>query len=210
MLKVILAAFAVLSLSAQLALAETFKAGEHYEVLPTPVITSDKSKVEVVELFWYGCGHCFKFEPMLEAWKKQQGEDVVVVGQPAMWNATMQLHAKAFYTAKALNVLDKMHQSLFNAMNIQKQRLKDEASIKALFVKNGVDGEAFSKTFNSFGVNSQIKLADSRARSYRMQGTPEMVVNGKYRIAAGLAGSQAKMLEVASFLIEQERQAQAK
>ncbi|NRB37843.1 MAG: thiol:disulfide interchange protein DsbA/DsbL [Pseudomonadales bacterium] len=205
MLKVILAAAAAFTLTAQLAIADTFKAGEHYEVLPVPVVTSDKTKVEVVELFWYGCGHCFKFEPMLKTWKRQQGEDVVVLGQPAIWNKTMTLHAQAFYTAKALNVLDKMHPILFQVMNIEKNRLKNEDSIKAVFVKNGVDAEAFSKTFNSFGISSQVKLAESRARSYRMQGTPEMVVNGKYRIAAGLAGSQAKMLEVASFLIEKER-----
>ena len=206
MFKAILAAAAALTLTAQITIADTFKAGEHYEVLSTPVVTANKSKIEVVELFWYGCGHCYKFEPMLVAWKKQLPADVDAKGQPAMWNSAMQLHARAFYTAKALKVLDVMHPVLFNEMNVERKRLNSEASIKELFVKNGVDGDAFSKTFNSFGVSSQIKLADSRARSYGLQGTPEIVVNGKYRIATGLAGSQAKMLEVAAFLIEKERQ----
>ena len=73
-----------------------------------------------------------------------------------------------------------------------------------------MDAETFKKTFASFGVESQVKLADSRARSYGVQGTPEIIVNGKYRIASSLAGSQSKMLEVASFLIEKERKMLAK
>ena len=210
MFKVILAAVAAVTLTAQLAVAEAFKAGEHYEVLSAPVVTSDKSKIEVVGLFWYGCSHCYKFEPMLEAWQKQQTADVNFLAQPAMWNTPMRLHAQAFYTAKTLKVLDTLHPALFAAMNVERKRLNDEASIKAVFVKNGVDGEAFSKTFSSFGINSQVSLADSRARSYGIQGTPELVVNGKYRVAAGLAGSQAKMLEVVSFLVEKERKAMAK
>lgn len=208
MLKPILTALLAFTLTAQVTLAETFKAGEHYEVLPATVMTSDKSKIEVVELFWYGCGHCFHFEPMLTVWKAQQADDIVVKQQPAMWNKTMTLHAKAFYTAQALGLLDKIHEPLFAALNDKTQRrtLNNEEGLQAFFVKFGVDKETFTKTFNSFGINSQAKLADSRARSYRMQGTPEIVVNGKYRVAAGLAGSQAKMLEVASFLIEKERQ----
>lgn len=208
MLKPILTALIAFILTAQVAVADTFEAGVHYEVLPAAVITSDKSKIEVVELFWYGCGHCFNFEPMLKAWKMQQAEDVVVKQQPAMWNKTMTLHAKAFYTAQALGVADKTHAPLFAALNDKTKRrsLNSEAGLQAFFAQLGVEKETFTKTFNSFGINSQVKLADSRARSYRMQGTPEMVVNGKYRIASGLAGSQAKMLEVANFLIEKERQ----
>ena len=185
-------------------------AGKHYKVLPYPVRTRDASKVEVVELFWYGCGHCYKFEPMFEAWAKQQAADVLVLQQPAMWNKTMRVHAHAYYTAQALGVLDTTHMPLFKALNVDRKRLADKASLQAFFVKLGVDGEKFAKTFDSFGVNSQVNLADSRARSYKMQGTPEIVVNGKYRVASGLAGSQAGMLEVASYLIEKERKAMAK
>lgn len=197
-------------LFSNVAIAEEFEAGKDYEVLPAPVITHDKSKVEVVELFWYGCTHCFHFEPMLNAWKAKQADDVDFLRVPAMWNSSMQLHAKAFYTAKALGVLDKMHPVIFHAMNVEHNRLRTEDAIAELFAKQGLDAEAFSKTFNSFGVNSQVKLAESRAKSYRLQGTPEMVVNGKYRLSTSLTGSQEKMLKVADFLIAKERAALAK
>lgn len=209
MLRLTIATFLTLLLGMQAAVAEDYQAGKHYEVLPNPVITRDKNKIEVVELFWYGCSHCFNFEQMLSSWKKNLADDVDFHQMPALWNGTMKLHAQAFYTAQALGILDQTHQAFFNAMHVEGKRFRNKGSIETFFAKYGVDSKTFDKTFNSFGVNSQVSLAESRGRSYRMQGTPELVVNGKYRIAGALAGSQANMLKVADFLIEKERQAMA-
>ncbi len=207
MSKLFVTLFAALVLSVQAVHAEEYIAGKHYEVLPQPVATRDKNKVEVVELFWYGCGHCFTFEPMLSTWAKQLPEDVDFHQVPAVWNKTMELHAKAFFTANALKVLDKTHQAFFNALNIERKRLNTQDSIGQFYAQFGVDKATFDKTFNSFGINSQVKLAESRATSYRMQGTPEIVVNGKYRVAGALSGSHENMLKVARFLVEKERAA---
>jgi thiol:disulfide interchange protein DsbA len=185
--------------------AENYVAGKDYEVLPNPVATRNKNKVEVVEVFWYGCSHCFDFEPMIATWKAKLPEYADFHQMPAMWNPVMKLHAQGFYTAKALGLLDKIHQPFFSALNVEKKRMNDEAALAVFFNRFGVSKEIFDKTFNSFGVNSQVSLADSRARSYRIQGTPELVVNGKYRVASSLAGNQANMLKVASFLIEKEK-----
>lgn len=203
--KILLALCTALLLSVQGVQAADYVAGTHYEVLPTPVTTRDKNKIEVVELFWYGCSHCFSFEPMLTSWKANLPNDVDFHQMPAIWNSTMKLHAQAFYTARALGVMDKFHQPFFNAMHVERQRLSTESSIEQFFEKIGVDNKKFKNTFNSFSVTSQIKLAESRATSYRMQGTPELVVNGKYRIATALAGSHSEMLKVAEFLIAKER-----
>lgn len=186
-----------------------YQAGVHYEVLEQPVRTIDPTKIEVTEVFWYGCGHCFRFEPMLHQWSGALAEDVVFRQSPAMWNAVMQVHARAFYAAQALNVLDQVHQPLFNALNLERKRLADEAELAELFAVHGVDQETFLKAYQSFGVTSQVKQADARARSYQITGTPEMVVNGKYRISARMAGGQAQMLKVADFLIQQERASQS-
>lgn len=196
-------------MASALTLAADFEAGKDYEVLPTAVATDDKSKVEVAEVFWYGCGHCYNFEPMVNAWQKKQDDNVYLKKVPAMWNGDMKLHAKAYYSAKSLNKMPAMHNALFTEMNVKGNRLRSEQAIKKLFEKNGVDGETFTKVFNSFGVNSQVRLAESRARSYRIQGTPEMVVNGKYRVSSSMTGSQAKMLKVVDFLVAQEKAALA-
>ncbi|MDN3638149.1 thiol:disulfide interchange protein DsbA/DsbL [Simiduia curdlanivorans] len=189
---------------------EKYQAGVHYTVLDAPVRTADASKIEVTEVFWYGCGHCYHFEPLVQPWKKALADDVNFVQSPAMWNGAMELHARAFYVAKALGVSEQMHGPLFEAMNVAGKRLANEAEIQEIFVANGVDADKFTKAFSSFGVTGQVRQADARARSYRITGTPELVVEGKYRISAKEAGGQPQMLEVASFLIEKVRAERAK
>lgn len=194
----------LLSLMAQ-AQPEKYLAGKNYLILDNPVRTRDSEKIEVVEVFWYGCSHCYHFEPLVQQWKKVQAEDVDFWKSPAMWNAPMKIHAQAFFTARALGVLDKLNDPLFTALIIERKRLINEKEIEDLFASYGVDREKFQKTFNSFSVNSQVKQADARARSYKISGTPELIVNGKYRVTARLAGGQAQMLEVVDFLVTKER-----
>ena len=171
-----------------------------------PVRTADPKKIEVTEVFWYGCSHCFTFDPMLEAWAKKLPADVDFRRSPAMWNDAMVVHAKAFYAAEALGIIDQLHGPLFSALNTERNPLRDGAAVEKLFLANSdIDVEKFRKTFDSFGVNSQVKQAEARAKAYGIAGTPELIVNGKYRITARLAGGQAEMLKVAEELIAMER-----
>lgn len=189
--------------------AARYVEGEHYQRITQPVRTTDPSRIEVAEVFWYGCGHCFTFEPIYSAWKKSLPADVNAVYSPGIWNDRMALHARAFYTAKAMDALNRVHMPIFNALNLQNNPLATEAAVRRLFTDNGIDGEAFDKTFKSFGVNSQVRQAAARTRSYGIRGTPEVIVNGKYRVSTGMAGGQKEMLEVAAYLIEKERRAMA-
>lgn len=186
-----------------------YTAGTHYEVLKTPVRTSDPKRIEVAEVFWYGCSHCFTFEPMVSTWASQQSEDINFVHSPAIWHKSMELHARAYYTAKVLKVLDPVHQAIFEAMNLKRNKLASKEAIGKIFVAQGVGLDKFNKTFDSFGVVSATKQADARQRSYNVRGTPEMVVNGKYRINAKMAGGQGGMLKVADYLIGIEMKARA-
>ncbi len=123
----------------------------------------------------------------------------------------MIVHAHIFYTAKALRVLDgDMHKDIFDAMHQDKKRLISPKQIFPLFEKRGVSQDKFDKTFDSFGVKSQVQQASARARGYGITGTPEVVVNGKYRVSGRMVGSQAEVLKVASFLIEKERKSAKK
>lgn len=194
---------ALLAVAAPLS-AQQYQEGEHYELITPPIKVGASDEVIVTEFFWYGCGHCYNFEDMLQAWGNQLPQDVSLDPSPAMWNGPMQLHAKAYFVAKALGVLDTMHEQIFQAMHIKRQRLGSQAAIRELFVENGVNAADFDKAFESFGISSQVRQADARARSARITGTPSMMVNGKYRIEARTAGSQAEMLKVADFLIQKE------
>ncbi len=185
----------------------SFEAGKHYQVISPAIRTADPSKFEVAEFFWYGCGHCYTFEPVIGQWKKTIADDVSFRGIPAMWGGAMELHARAFYAAQALGVLDTMHPVLFQAMNVDQLKLASEQDIARLFAANGVSAEDFGKAFNSFGVGSQVRQASAVARSAKITGTPSIMVNGKYLITGRMAGSQANMLKIADFLVEKERAA---
>jgi protein dithiol oxidoreductase (disulfide-forming) len=184
---------------------EQYIAGEHYDVISPAIRTSSPGKIEVVEFFWYGCGHCYTFEPVLTQWKTTLADDVAFTPSPAIWNKPMELHAKAFYAAQALGVSEKMHLPIFQAMNVDGKRLGSEQDIAGVFSSHGVTEEDFGKAFNSFGVSSQVNQASARARAAKITGTPELMVNGKYRVSSRKAGSQADMLKVVEFLIAKER-----
>ena len=187
--------------------ATTYEAGKDYDVINPPVRAVDSDKIEVSEFFWYGCSHCFHFEPLLEAWKKKLPADVKFRGVPAVWQDKMVLHAKAYYTAEALGVLDTMHPVLFTAMNVDRKQLGSQEEIAALFVANGVSEEDFNNTFSSFGVGMQVEQAISLAKAAQITGTPALMVSGKYHVSGRKAGTQAQMLEVVDYLIDQERKA---
>ncbi|MCV6604982.1 MAG: thiol:disulfide interchange protein DsbA/DsbL [Porticoccaceae bacterium] len=187
---------------------EKFEAGKHYFVLPQPVRTSDPKKVEVAEVFWYGCPHCFQYTSKVKEWADGLPDDVTFVRNPStLGRKTAEIHTRAYYTAKAMGNLDAMHGKLFSAYHVKNNHMRNEREISDVFVEAGVERDQFSGVFNSFGVISQSMQAQSRATGYRVTGTPCIIVNGKYRITGESAGTNDGMLEVAEFLIEKERQA---
>ena len=189
---------------------EKYEAGVHYEVLPQPIRTADATKIEVNEVFSYTCGHCFNFEAVLHPWSKNLAADVDFQQTPAVWQPSLEPFARAYYSAVMLGVLDQTHMTIFEALHVKKQPLRSEEDFAAIFNAAGVDGLRFSKAYNSFGMTSMVNQAKARVRDYRVQGTPEVIVNGKYRVSSRNAGGFDGMLNVADFLIEKERNAKAK
>jgi cyclophilin family peptidyl-prolyl cis-trans isomerase/thiol-disulfide isomerase/thioredoxin len=182
-----------------------FIAGEHYIVLDTPVATRDPGKIEVVEMFSYGCPHCYEFETLIQQWAKIQDSDVDYWDFPAVWNPPMKFFAKAFYAAHELNVADKIHLPLFSAIVIDQQNLSSEAKLGEFFARQGIDKKAFSKAFNLETVEDQAQQAELRVINYKPVGVPEIIVNGKYRIDRMRAGGYSEMLAVVDFLVNKER-----
>jgi len=180
--------------------------GTHYIVLPTAVRTADPAKIEVVEVFWYGCSHCFRFEPLIENWEASIPADVNFVRFPGMWNDLMKIHAQAYFTAEALGKVKELHGPMFEAINVQGNRLQNEQQLSALFTQHGVTAEEFSTAFNSFAVRTKVNQAEARMREYQVRSTPNMIVNGKYLISTGEAvPTQQEMLQVVDFLVNLER-----
>lgn len=197
--------FALAISGAAMAQPALYVEGTHYDVLEKPVRTADPNKIEVIEIFWYGCPHCYAFEPLIESWAKSLPADVAFVRSPGMWNALMETHAQIFYAAQELNVLDKIHGAAFNEIHQKNNYLQTEAEVKALFLAQGVSAEDFDKTWKSFAVTSAVKKAGTRMRDYGIRGVPNLVVNGKYRITGDGSTTQADMLKIVDFLVNKER-----
>ncbi len=184
-----------------------FKEGVEYLKLANSQPTADSDKIEVLELFWYGCPHCYQFEPEVHAWLENKPDDVAFVRMPAVFRPNWELHARAFYTAQILGVLDKVHQPLFDQIHKQRKQVRKVEDVKQVFIAQGVSGHDFDSTYNSFAVITRANRAKQAGDMYGLKGVPTLVVNGKYRTTAKLAGGNKQMLEVVDFLIEKERMA---
>jgi thiol:disulfide interchange protein DsbA len=179
--------------------------GKDYVVLENPVPTANPSRIEVVEVFSYICPHCFHFDPILTAWMKEQKPDVALVQVHASWNASMEAYQRGFYTAQALKVKDKAHTAIFNAIHVEHKELKDAQAWADFLSTYGVSKQAVLTAYNSDAVTAQVKQADQLFRSYQISGTPELVVEGKYRISTRFSGTQEEMLKVIQYLVNKVR-----
>lgn len=187
-----------------------YESGVHYEELLVPAAPADSSTVEVAEVFSYLCIHCFNFDAAVHEWSLRQNDGVTFTRIPAIFNKQWALFAQAFYTAEALGVSDKTHDALFEAVHTYRENLNTPAAFAALFKRvAGVEKEAFQKAFDSFSVRSKLQQADSRARQFRLQSVPTMVVNGKYKTNSTMAGTNIGMLQVVDFLVKKEQAAKA-
>jgi len=194
--------------SASFGQIERFVAGTHYQEIANPVNTNDSSKVEVIEAFWYGCSHCFRFEPLIADWEDNTPDYVDFVRFPALWNGLMKVHAQVYYAAEALDSLDVLHEEIFNAINVERNMLQNEDQIGELFEQHGVSQSDFESAFNSFSVRTKVNQAEKRMTDYGIRSTPNMIVNGKYLVATGEnVRTQQEMLDIVDFLVEKERSA---
>ncbi len=179
------------------AVEEEFTVGIDYDRVVPPLPSAGGDKVEVMELFWYGCGHCFQFEPYVQGWLKEKPDYVEFVRVPAVFNnPAWELHARAFYTAELLDVLDTLHPALFHAIHEAKQRLRTRDELKAFFAQHGVSAEAFDNTFDSFAVEAKLNRSRDLTRRSGINGVPSLIVAGRYRIVPGMAVTYKNLLAI--------------
>lgn len=197
-----------LLLAGPLAAAE-YSEGKQYLRLAKPQPTLASDKIEVVELFWYGCPHCFELEPHIQQWLETKPDDVVFVRMPAILGPRWELLAKGFYTAELLGVEDRLHPALFEALHEKKQKINDEAALQDFFVNHGVSAEDFRNTFGSFAVSVKSNNAKAMTRRYAITGVPTLIVNGKFSTGGRQAGSNANIIKVVDYLVAQERSGMA-
>ena len=181
-------------------------AGESWlELNPSSPYEADGA-IEVVEFFWYGCPHCHSFEPHLDRWSEQAADDVRFQRVPAVSSKSWIPHARAYYTAMSLGVLDQHHQALFDAIHQAKRPILDAGQLRSFFVGRGVDEDEYQRTYESDTVDQRTKKAYLLGRDYKIRGVPALVVDGRYLTSPSMAGGAQQAIAVLQQLIERARE----
>lgn len=178
-----------------------------FQKLPSPQPTSDPDRIEVVEVFWYGCPHCNRFQFFLEPWLEALPDHVRFVRMPAVFSDVWELHARAYYIAAALGVLDEIHPRIFAAIHDEGRPLETMAAVRDFFIAQGVAASDFDRHANSFSVKSGLQRSVVMQGRYGLRGVPALIVNGRFLVSGSTAGSYPKVLKVTDALIAREHEA---
>ena len=175
--------------------------GKDYRKLAKPVATdAPAGKVEVIEFFWYSCGHCNAFEPTFAAWLKNAPKDLVVHRVPVAFNASFVPQQKIYYALEGLGKTEEIHAKVFRAIHVDRLKLTKDDEIFDWMGKQGVDVAKFKEAYNSFNTANMLRKATQLQDSYRVEGVPSMGVGGKYYTDGTRAGSMTNVLQVVEFL----------
>lgn len=195
-----------LACSAQTASAP-YQEGKQYARVKQSIAPADAKRVTVEEFFWYGCPHCFAADPAVDAWKAKKPDYVDFQRVPnTLGRPEGEVHARAFYIAETLGVLDKTHTPLFAAIHQRHLPMARLEDIRKLYGDvAGVKPDDFDRATSSFMVDSRLRRADQLARTYQLTSVPTIVVGGQYVTNATMGGGTDKMMAVVSFLVEKVR-----
>ncbi|WP_018863280.1 MULTISPECIES: thiol:disulfide interchange protein DsbA/DsbL [Thioalkalivibrio] len=187
-------------------LAREYRDGQNFRTIQPPVDTGlEDGKIQVVEVFWYGCPHCYSFEPYVQEWQKGLDDDIEFVYLPAPMNDVWALHARVFYTAQKLDVLDEVHQAFYDAIHDQGREMRSESAILRFINQRGLDADEFREVMRSEEIRRKVTEAGQDVQEYGVEGVPTLVIDGEAVVSASMTRSHEEMLDVADFLIERAR-----
>ena len=177
-----------------------------YRLVSPSQPTETGNKIEVIEFFYYGCSHCYDLEPYLEKWMSSAPKDVAFRRIPAVFRDDWVPLTKTFYTLEALGEINRLQSAVFEAIHIKQINLNNEQTLLDWMEQHGVDRKKFADAYNSFSINNRADFAKKLTRAYGVEGTPTLVVDGKYLTGPGMTGSHESALQVVNELINKARQ----
>lgn len=188
-----------------------WRAGADYQLLAEPVPPSVATgKVEVAEVFWYGCGHCFALDPVLEEWNKNKAPYIEFVRVPVVWGPHHRQHAKLYYTVQALRRPD-LHPKVFKAIHHEAAPLADRDEVVArsmhlaFFTHHGITEQQFDAAYDSMMVATNVQRAETLTKTLRVENVPMVFVNGKYSAMVSADGGEQRLISVINSLAESEK-----
>ena len=196
--------------NANKAMTSKFIEGKHYvEIFPPMQTDASPGKIEVVELLWLGCPHCYSLEPTMLKYKKGHPDFVEFKQVPAMLNPTWAADARTFYLAEILDPTGekKLITQIFQAIHEQKRRLRSPDSVKRLFIQFGFTEEQINNALNSMAFQAKLDRAKAIGTNSQAQSVPTVIINGKYRTSPYIAGSEENLMEIIDLLTKKENKA---
>ena len=194
------------------AFAEAPKIGGQFDAVAQPIATDNAAKIEVTEIFWYGCSHCYSMDAPLNAWVKKLPNDVYFKRVPGLPNPSWAPMAKAFYAMETLGISEKLHTKLFEAIHKTKalDPTNEKAAIEWVTLQSGLDKLKVEQAFKSFTINTSLNRAALVFRNSGATGVPSLVIDGKYITSSTMAGSNEQALKTADYIIGNVRTDKAK
>jgi thiol:disulfide interchange protein DsbA len=192
-----------LSLFCSSAFSKDYQEGRHYELIE-PLPTRNPEKIEVIEFFWFGCGHCFSLEQLIKDWKSEVSSEVDFFRLPVVWNAQTKTHAKLFFATETLQVPEAI-QGIFSAIHYNRKMMLSDKEIIPFFQGYGIQENKYLAATNSFGLKNNLRKAELFAFKYGIKGVPAFIVNGKYKVSATREIGTEDLLDVVNYLIEKEQ-----
>ena len=182
-----------------------FQEGVHYDrLVPVQGTSSPPDKIEVAEFFWYGCVFCYRMDAYIEEWQKDQPEEVNFINIPALWNTTMEMHARLYLALQAVDELGAAHRDVFRAIHTENRPLVRLTDQERFAERYGVSAEDYRNAFRSFSVESSLRRIMELMRRYRILAVPAFVVNGKYVVRVTPDSDMPQLLEIVDELVARE------
>lgn len=193
-------------------LAADPQVGKDFDKTAQAIPTDTPNKIEVVEVFWYGCIHCYHMDPLLNAWVKKLPADVTFKRIPGLPNPSWAPMAKAFYAMEDLKLSDKLHTALFDAVHKQKvlNPTDEKAAIDWIAKQGGVDKAKVDDAFKSFSMNNKLNRAAQYFRATGATGVPSIIIDGQFITSSTMAGGNEQALKTADYIIANIRTDKAK
>lgn len=186
------------------AAASNLTPGVHYlPIMPSVSTGVPEGRVQVLEIFWYGCPHCYNLQPLMGEWLPRLPEQVDFSHVPAAFNDLWVLHARVYYAALLLDVLEQVHQPFFDAIHGQGRNMTSESAILRFVDQRGVNANDFRDSMRSEDVSDAVNDASLLVQALQVRGVPSLAVNGRALVSASMAGSYQNMLAIVDELIRE-------
>lgn len=204
--RLLLAWLALMLLALPAAAQQRLRLDVDYRVIPQPQPVATGNRIEVLDFFFYACPYCNELAPLLDRWASRKPDDVVFRHVPVVRHDSWVPLAKTYYTLEAMGEVERLHQAVYRSYHVEDLFMSQEKVIAEWAAKHGLDSEKFMAIYRSDEVRQKVEVARKMTRDYDIQGTPSIVVDGRYLTSSSMTPGVPQVIPVIDGLVRLARQ----